>query len=123
MLRFVIIEDEAGRAVGFEASGHAGSSARGKNLSCAAASALIQTLIGGLSGELGLELELKKGKSGFLSCRIEGEPNPALQEQIELLLRVVRRGLDNIAEMDVTISSVVRTSRQRDVTRSKDYGT
>ncbi len=123
MLRFVTFEDEAGRATGFEASGHAGDAAKGGNLSCAAASALIQTLVSGFSCELGLDLDLKTGAGGYLACRVIGRPEPDVQDRIELLLRVVGRGLETIAEMDKTKSTVVRSERRREVTRSMDNGT
>ncbi|HOG64247.1 MAG TPA: ribosomal-processing cysteine protease Prp [Spirochaetota bacterium] len=123
MLRFVSLYDEAGRPVGFEASGHAGDAAKGGNLACAAASALIQTLVDGLSGEMGLTLSLTTGKDGFLSCLVQGVPDQAVQDKMELLLRVVGRGLESIAEMDRTKSTVVLRERRREVTRSMENGT
>lgn len=123
MFCFATLEDEAGRATGFEASGHAGKAVKGENLPCAAASALIQTLVSGFSCELGLKLELRTERDGYLACHIIGKPQPDVQERIELLLRVVERGLKTIAEMDETKSTVVRSERRRDVTRSMDNGT
>ncbi len=64
-----LIVDADGILRGFDASGHAGSVARGANLACAAASALLRTA-GRLCAERGIVLEGGAEARGSMRCRV-----------------------------------------------------
>ena len=98
MFRFTVLEDGTGRLSGFEAAGHAGTAVKGANLACAAASALVATLIGGLKDELGISLLVEQGADGFIRCRFAGEPGPERRVAAEMLMRVFARGLASLEE-------------------------
>jgi len=112
MFVFVVLEDESGQALGFEARGHVGARKKGENLACAAASLLTQTLIAGIKDEVQLPIELGQGRGGEISCRFARVPLPAQQEKIDFLLRVMERGFRSLGKMDE--GADIRIERKRD---------
>jgi uncharacterized protein YsxB (DUF464 family) len=110
MFAFVVLENQEGQALGFEASGHVGTLPRGENLACAAASLLMQTLITGIKDEVRVPLELAREADG-LSCRFARTPGQEEQERIDFLIRVIERGLADLQEIDQ--NAVIRVERKR----------
>jgi uncharacterized protein YsxB (DUF464 family) len=114
MVAFVVLENNEGQVLGFEAHGHAGSAPRGENLACAAASLLIQTLVTGIKDEVRVPLEVQEGAGGGLSCCFARVPAVSEQEKIDFLVRVVERGLRALQQMD-TGAAVCLERKQADL--------
>ncbi len=75
MVRTVLERDAAGVLCGFAVRGHAGQGAAGRDVVCAAVSALTQTAVLGLRRRLGLDPRVRMG-GGWLECRLPA-PLPA----------------------------------------------
>ena len=84
--------------VGFEATGHAGYAEYGSDIVCAAVSALMQTCEIGLTDELGLSPEIRRGRSGRYSLRLSGDTPPGDALDAQLLLRTLFAGLHSIEQ-------------------------
>ena len=69
MIRAVIYRDPLENIVGFEVSGHSGYSERGKDIVCAAVSAIVQTAVIGLTEVLGIKVDYRQ-KAGEARCII-----------------------------------------------------
>lgn len=80
----------SGRLSGFELSGHAPGAGKGSNLVCAGVTTLAQTCVTSLTTLLGLAPEIRQGESGYLGCRLAGDPG----EKADLLFRTMAVGLE-----------------------------
>lgn len=71
MIRALFYRDETGAIVEFAVSGHAGFADRGRDVVCAAVSALTQATLIGLEEVLGLQVEAEvDDEDGRLRCRL-----------------------------------------------------
>ena len=69
MTKIVIIKDEKGEILSFEANGHASSLGAGRDIYCAAVSAIIQTAVIGLEECAGLKTAYEC-RDGYLYCEL-----------------------------------------------------
>ena len=89
---------EGGALAGFEARGHAGHSAKGTDVVCAAVSAILLTALAGLKDVVGANPRaLRRDSSGYLRVAIPSSVNGAARRDADLALRVARSGLEAIA--------------------------
>ncbi|HBT47154.1 MAG TPA: ribosomal-processing cysteine protease Prp [Peptococcaceae bacterium] len=96
MVRVTLWCDEGGQTVGFSVYGHAGYRPRGRDIVCAAVSALTQAAVLGLEEYLSVAPEVHKGE-GSLRCLIpEDLPLPE-REKAEVIFGTMELGLRAIA--------------------------
>ncbi|NLK69071.1 MAG: ribosomal-processing cysteine protease Prp [Clostridiaceae bacterium] len=79
MVRVVIIHDTLGKIKGFKVSGHAGYDVSGKDIVCAAVSAIVFTALGGLDELAGFRNF--KESDGCIECYV---PNNLDEKQINI---------------------------------------
>ena len=70
MITIKIFRNDKNEIVSFMLDGHAGYDAKGKDIVCAAVSAVTNMTLIGLGEELALPLEFKKGDGGYLKCAL-----------------------------------------------------
>ncbi|MGI6189058.1 MAG: ribosomal-processing cysteine protease Prp [Clostridiales bacterium] len=97
MIRAVIYRDPLENIVGFEVSGHSGYSERGKDIVCAAVSAIVQTAVIGLTEVLGIKVDYRQ-KAGEARCIIPEELSGGQIEKINIILKTMLHGLMSIQE-------------------------
>ncbi|KAF1080231.1 MAG: hypothetical protein GQF41_3399 [Candidatus Rifleibacterium amylolyticum] len=86
-------EDDKG--VSLKVSGHSGHSDKGKDIVCAAVSALIQTFAGGVEGELKAVLG---GNLDAGNCNIRVEVTKNRLQELKSVYKVFKFGFRKIAE-------------------------
>ncbi|MBP3284905.1 MAG: ribosomal-processing cysteine protease Prp [Clostridia bacterium] len=79
MITVKIKRNEKKEIVSFELNGHAGYSSNGKDIVCAAVSAVTNMTLIGLGEELALPLNFKKGDGGYLKCELEDIPTEKMK--------------------------------------------
>lgn len=82
---------------GFTVKGHSGSAPDGKDIICAAVSAIVQTAL------IGLDEVAKIGNTysisdGFVECRLPDDLDSDRFYKAQIIIRVMRLGLESIAE-------------------------
>lgn len=80
------------RTVGFTAAGHAGAAEHGRDLVCAAVSALTQNCAQALRRVASADVRVRQAP-GYLDCRLRSEPSAAT----ETLFEALRWGLYDLA--------------------------
>lgn len=85
-----------GRLTGFTVSGHAGWGPRGKDIVCAAASALTDTIILSLERLAGVDADVESG-DGYISCSLPGDLGSQARGRAELLVGTMLLGMEEIA--------------------------
>ena len=70
MITVKIKRNSENEIISFELNGHAGYSSSGKDIVCAAVSAVTNMVLIGLGEELALPLNFKKGEGGYLKCEL-----------------------------------------------------
>ncbi|MEW5766566.1 MAG: ribosomal-processing cysteine protease Prp [bacterium] len=93
MIKVYFDRDAQGRIVAFETKGHALYAEPGRDIVCAAVSALLQNVVVGLKQYLGLEIDHQKNK-GWMRVSIRGfkgkeKEAAALLETMALSLRAI----------------------------------
>jgi uncharacterized protein YsxB (DUF464 family) len=86
---------EDGKGVSLSVSGHSYHSDPGKDIVCAAISALIQTFAGGVESELAAELS---GHFETGDCDLRIEVNESQQQRLKDVYKVFKFGFRKIAE-------------------------
>jgi len=74
MITVKIKRNDKNEIISFELNGHAGYSSNGKDIVCAAVSAVTNMTLIGLGEELALPLNFQKGEGGYLKCALEDVP-------------------------------------------------
>jgi len=97
MIRVVVDREASGNIVGFEVCGHAGYSEYGKDIVCAAVSAIVQTAVIGLTEILGIKIEYRQ-KAGKATCVIPAGLSGDQNEKINIILETMLCGLKSIEE-------------------------
>jgi len=97
MIRAVIDRDPSGNIVGFDVSGHSGYSEAGKDIVCAAVSAVVQTAVIGLTEVLGIKVKYRQ-KTGEAQCAIPSGLSGDKREKINIVLETMLYGLKSIQE-------------------------
>ncbi|MCG0277588.1 MAG: ribosomal-processing cysteine protease Prp [Thermanaeromonas sp.] len=97
MIHATLWLDREGSVVGFEISGHAGYAPRGRDIVCAAVSALAQATVLGLEEFLSRKpaVEMRKGR---LRCQLAPDLSPRDRERAGAILGTLRLGLQAIKE-------------------------
>lgn len=86
----------SGQIVGFSVRGHSGSAAKGRDIVCAAVSALTQGAALGLQRRLGIDVALLLG-DGEMDCALPTGSDPAVLARAQDILETMRIGLEEIA--------------------------
>ena len=94
MIRIKLIG--GGAAGGFSVSGHSGYAEEGRDIICAAVSALTQAAVMGLDEIAGLKPDYVQGK-GTSRCRVQRSGDPLKQSQAEAILGTMALGIQSIA--------------------------
>lgn len=87
--------DKEGHISRFEVSGHAGYDVPGKDIVCAAVSAVVQTAVIGLTDVIGLKVEYRQ-KNGNARCIIPKGLSVEQREKADIVLRTMVYGLKSI---------------------------
>ncbi|HHW54258.1 MAG: ribosomal-processing cysteine protease Prp [bacterium] len=95
MINIAIERDKGGRIVAFRVRGHAGYATYGKDIVCAAVSALTQAAIIGLEEYLALEPTVVI-EPGLLECTLKERPE-GLAAQVDAILETMLLGLGGVA--------------------------
>lgn len=95
MIRAVVNRGRSGEIIGFEVSGHSGYSEAGKDIVCAAVSAIVQTAILGLTDVLGVEVVYQQ-KPGEAQCVIPKGLSRDKSERVNMILETMLCGLKSI---------------------------
>lgn len=98
MVRAVLERDAAGVLRGFAVRGHAGQGAAGRDVVCAAVSALTQTAVLGLQRRLGLEPRVRMG-DGSLECSLPAALAAESARGAADILETMVLGLEAIAAL------------------------
>lgn len=95
MVQVVINRTQSGDIVAFTASGHAGYAPRGRDIVCAAVSALTQAAVIGLSRHAGVDATVSIDEdSGRLDCRIDmAAIDPERHIKAQAILETMMTGL------------------------------
>lgn len=87
-----------GYFIGFNAKGHTGYAAAGRDIVCAGVSTLVQTTILGLEKLVGINPHLEQDKkNGYLACYLPSELGQEQITQANLILNLMYLGLQQIA--------------------------
>jgi len=97
MIRAVIDRASSGDIMGFEVYGHSGYAEAGKDIVCAAVSAIVQTAILGLMDVVGVEV-IYDQKPGEARCRLPEGLSEILREKANIVLETMLYGLKSIQE-------------------------
>lgn len=95
MITVLVELDSKKSIVRFDVSGHAGYDIPGKDIVCAAVSAIVQTAIIGLTDVVALEVEWKQ-KDGNVRCKIPQTLEPDKMEKANVVLQTMLLGLKSI---------------------------
>ncbi len=96
MMRIIVIRDAQGHVYGFTVTGHALYARHGKDIICAAVSALTQTAVLGIRNITGIE-PVTEVCTGRLSVRLPGEISAKKRKDVCLILEVMIAGLKEMA--------------------------
>jgi len=97
MIRAVIDRAPSGDIMGFEVSGHSGYAEAGKDIVCAAVSAIVQTAILGLMDVVGIEVMYDQ-RPGKARCCLPDGLSKDLREKANIVLETMLCGLKSIQE-------------------------
>jgi uncharacterized protein YsxB (DUF464 family) len=92
MVKVTVWRDEAGHIVACAADGHAGAGKKGRDIVCAAVSALTETALLGLDRHAGAPLTYEV-REGRLSFKLSARPD----EKTDAILETMCLGLSEIA--------------------------
>ena len=93
MVKITVFENRANEYTGFQCLGHTGYADSGKDIVCAAVSALVINTINSLEELTDTEMEVASSEEdGFINCRLEGP----LSAGANLLLDAMILGLKNV---------------------------
>ncbi len=97
MIRAVIDRASSGDIIGFEVSGHSGYAEIGKDIVCAAVSAIVQTAVLGLVDVVGIEVVYHQ-RSGKVRCSLPEGLSEDLRGKANIVLETMLCGLKSIQE-------------------------
>ena len=98
MIQVAFFKQE-GDLVGFEASGHAGYDAYGRDIVCAAVSAILQTTLGGIQTVVGVQPRVHRSdRKGYLQVQVPLHVEEAKRHDSSVLIESAEAGLRSIAE-------------------------
>ena len=98
MIRVTFFAD-SGRVRGFEAKGHAGYARPGKDIVCAAVSAVLLTALNGLVELIGAPcMVIREDERGYLMVRLSRDLQENTAHDAGLILGVAMAGIQSIAK-------------------------
>ena len=95
MINVLVELDDKGYISCFDVSGHAGYAEPGKDIVCAAVSAVVQAAVLGLTDVIGLNVKYRQ-KNGNARCIIPKRLNIEQREKAEIVLKTMVFGLKSI---------------------------
>ncbi len=95
MIRIEFLSDTEGLIQGFTVKGHAGYNEAGKDIVCAAVSAVTQTAVIGLTDVAGINPKHIQ-HNGFLQCVLPRDMNQEQKKTTGVILRTMLAGLQSI---------------------------
>lgn len=95
MINVLVEFDDKGHISCFDVSGHAGYDAPGKDIVCAAVSAVVQAAVLGLTDVVGLNVKYRQ-KNGNARCIIPKGLNIEQRAKAEIVLKTMVYGLKSI---------------------------
>lgn len=113
MTKVVFFEDGDGRLCGFEAAGHARYAESGRDIVCAAISALTQATVLGLEEVACAPVQTRTDEdTGYLRCMLSGSPKKEALDQAQVLFRTLEKALTAISnDYPGTIRIIIRERR------------
>lgn len=96
MIRVVVERDAAGRIVAVQIDGHAGYAEPGRDIVCAAVSAISIGMVNAVETVLGVRLPAEVKEDGFLRCRMPVVGDEGLRERVQLLLEAMVAALRSV---------------------------
>ena len=94
MTQIIFLKDADHNFIGFECDGHSGFARRGKDIVCAAISALTINAVNSLDELIGAELDVQTDeKTGYISCKLLSDSN----EKTNLIFGSLELGMLGIA--------------------------
>lgn len=110
MIRITVRRNGAGAVTGLDVTGHAGYAEHGRDIVCAAVSALAQTAVLGLE-RLGADFSADEAR-GRLSVELHRETDPVLSVRAEDVLETAVLGLTAIARRHGRFVTVREAGRE-----------
>lgn len=98
MIQLLVNRDANGKIVEFSGAGHASFGEHGRDIVCAAVSALLQTAVIGLQSRLGEAMVHVEISSGSLKCNLLGELSDRERECADVILETILSGLLQIRD-------------------------
>jgi len=95
MIKVVVVFDSKGHVSRFDVTGHAGFDVPGKDIVCAAVSAVVQSAVIGLTEVIGLDIEYMQ-KNGNAHCIIPDNIDHYEREKADIVLKTMLYGLRSI---------------------------
>lgn len=92
---FLRERDPPGRVMEFKITGHSGMAPKGRDLLCAAVSALAQGALVGLESVAGIQVRAEV-RDGFVTCRLPGHLTEAESLSASVLLETLLRSLRSL---------------------------
>lgn len=112
MIRVAFIR-QAGDLVGFEASGHAGYDAYGRDIVCAAVSGILLTTLDGIQTIVGVQPKVcRNDENGYLQVQLPLHLEDASKHDACLLMRSAENGLRSISEQYPEFVRVINRNRR-----------
>ncbi len=97
MIRAVLELTNEGNFIGFTVKGHSGSAPAGKDIICAAVSAIVQTALIGLD-EVADVRDTYEISDGLVRCRLPENMDKKSFDAVQIIINVMWLGLKSIAE-------------------------
>ena len=105
---------QEGDLVGFEASGHAGYDAYGRDIVCAAVSGILLTTLAGIEEVVGVHARVKRNdENGYLHVQLPHQLEEAAKHDACLLIRSAEHGLRSISEQYPDFVRVIIKNRRK----------
>jgi uncharacterized protein YsxB (DUF464 family) len=111
MIRIQVERDADGRPARVLITGHAGFAPHGKDIVCAAVSAISIGMVNAIEEMFGVQVHGDDDEEGKLDCRLPRDVSPDVAEKIVLLFEAMLLSLKNVA--DVYPSYVKMKERNR----------
>lgn len=96
MIRVFVERNESGRIQSVQIDGHAGYAEAGRDIVCAAVSAISIGMVNAVEAVLGVQLPTEVKDDGFLRCRLPTLADEQLQEKVQLLLEAMLAALRSV---------------------------
>ncbi|EMS69472.1 ribosomal-processing cysteine protease Prp [Ruminiclostridium cellobioparum] len=95
MINVNICRDKAGNIIKFVVKGHAGYAREGRDIVCAAVSAVAYTAAGALGDLIGIK-DFFEEKHGFMTCSVDVDILPELRHDAEIIMATAEIGFKQI---------------------------